>query len=272
VPADFSPLPGLIQAAYSGDTYYAASVVTANIGLSMCAGAMVDSAAGVFTAASLGLATIYGNGLSAVTDSAPTPAWTTALDGVSVVLKDPSGNVVEGLISYVSPTQINFAIPSGLNSGPVTAEVTGPANASSNILNTAVTTTSPSMFVYTQNNQTFPAAQIVSVMNGIGSTPVPLGPITFTDGVNLILTLYATGIRNHSASTDIRVEFGSSLLEQVEPTYAGKQLTYPGLDQINIPIPTSLAGSGMVSTQIILFDTASATVVASSKVAEIYFP
>jgi uncharacterized protein (TIGR03437 family) len=266
---DFGPLPAIITAAYGGDRNYSPTSATVNVGLPVCAASIVDSAAGEFAPAAEGLATIYGTGLSTVTASAPSAAWPSSLGGVSVALRDSAGNSVQGLISYVSPTQLNFYIPKGLvNPGVITAQVLGPTN--SNVLNTNLATVAPALFTsQNSSNQTIPAGQLVPVVNGVGGVAIPLGPISFTPGTDFILILYGTGLRNLPASTDIRVAFNG---RQVEPNYVGEQGTYPGLDQINVPVPESLAGAQNVTVQVLWVNTATGVTIASSNTATIVFP
>ncbi len=267
VPATLT-LPAVIQAVYSGDANYAGAAATVHVGLPICAAAIVDSASSTFAPAPGGLATIYGTGLAVAAVTASSASWPVTLGGVGVLLRDSGGNSVQGRMSYVSPAQLNFEIPPGLNPGPITAVVNGAA--ASNTLNGNLASVSPAMFVaYDANGQPVPQAQIVSVTNGVASDPAPLGPITFTSGTELVLVLYATGIRNHPSSSDVRVTFNGT---EVEPIYAGPQPTYPGLDQINVPIPASLAGAGSVTLKIVVANTGNGTVTQSSNMATLTFP
>jgi uncharacterized protein (TIGR03437 family) len=80
-------------------------------------------------------------------------------------------------------------------------------------------------------------------MNSDGSiVPTPInvsaGPVT--------LALFGTGFRASGTSGVTATVKGTA----VTVTYAGAQPDYPGLDQVNITLPSSLAGSGMVGIQI----------------------
>ena len=57
----------------------------------------------------------------------------------------------------------------------------------------------------------------------------------------LYLIAFGTGFRNRSALTNVSATVGGTA---AQVTYAGAQGTYVGLDQANILIPASLAGSG----------------------------
>jgi uncharacterized protein (TIGR03437 family) len=61
---------------------------------------------------------------------------------------------------------------------------------------------------------------------------------------NVYLILYATGIR---WTPDVAVTLGG----QPAPLYyAGPQGQYPGLDQVNVLVPASLAGAGVVEVRL----------------------
>ena len=67
-------------------------------------------------------------------------------------------------------------------------------------------------------------------------------PINLTGCTEAVLVLYATGMDNVSAS-DVQAK-----LKAVSGTvlYAGPQGSFIGVDQINVEIPLSLAGSGNI--------------------------
>jgi uncharacterized protein (TIGR03437 family) len=71
--------------------------------------------------------------------------------------------------------------------------------------------------------------------------PVPVDLGAETD--QIVLLLYGTGLRNRSALTSVSVQIGGI---GAPPTYAGAQGDFVGLDQINVPLPRSLAGRGDV--------------------------
>jgi uncharacterized protein (TIGR03437 family) len=61
----------------------------------------------------------------------------------------------------------------------------------------------------------------------------------------VVLELYGTGIRGHSAAVTCRI--GSATLPV---DYAGPQGVYFGLDQVNVALPKSLRGSGTVTVSL----------------------
>ena len=97
------------------------------------------------------------------------------------------------------------------------------------------------------NGSTTIDAAIAQCPGGAGScvpVPIDLGPPT--DQVYLIL--YATGIRHRTPSlADVSVAVGGATLP---PLYAGSQMFYFGLDQINVQLPQSLAGAGEIPVNV----------------------
>ncbi len=59
----------------------------------------------------------------------------------------------------------------------------------------------------------------------------------------LVVTLYGTGFRNSSSASAASVTIGGAA---AQIPYIGAQPQYPGLDQLNVVVPRSLAGAGEV--------------------------
>ena len=73
--------------------------------------------------------------------------------------------------------------------------------------------------------------------------PINLG--SATDQVTL--ELFGTGIRGNSGLSGVQVTIGGTALPAA---YAGPQSQYPGMDQINVILPRSLAGMGEVNLNV----------------------
>jgi uncharacterized protein (TIGR03437 family) len=71
------------------------------------------------------------------------------------------------------------------------------------------------------------------------STPIDLGG---TDN-QVILVLFGTGIRGRSSLQNVSVKIGNV---EITPSYAEYVPGLVGLDQVNLPLPRSLAGLGEV--------------------------
>jgi uncharacterized protein (TIGR03437 family) len=157
----------------------------------------------------------------------------------SITIEDSNGTTLPGSILYSSASQINFAIPAGLDAGPATVTI---GSQSASVL---LAPLAPSLF--TLNAGGLAAAYVTRVApsgavtnqpianfkNGI-YTPIPID----VTSAPAYLILFGTGIRNASFLTAI-VNGGSLPLQ-----YAGPQESIVGLDQVNLLLPSSLAGSG----------------------------
>lgn len=69
-----------------------------------------------------------------------------------------------------------------------------------------------------------------------------------------VLVLYGTGIENRPALSAVSVTIGSQTLPVL---YAGPSLVFPGVDQVNVALPSSLAGSGTVYVTVSISGTTS---------------
>ncbi|HMD50358.1 MAG TPA: hypothetical protein VKG79_14710 [Bryobacteraceae bacterium] len=164
----------------------------------------------------------------------------------------------------MSNTQANILIPSGLAAG--TAKITV-LHGSTALLKGSVTVGSSAPGLYSMNSdgagvaaadaflapvsgprqtETVFACNPPALRSCLG-TPLNLGGT----GDALYVELYGTGIRG--AST-----IQTFVAGQTVPTYyAGPVAAYPGLDQVNIAIPQSLAGSGDVRVYVVVDGVAS---------------
>jgi uncharacterized protein (TIGR03437 family) len=172
-------------------------------------------------------ATVFGQNLCSQTmagDWVAPRQLPTTLGGCSVTV-----NGVGAMIQYVSPGQINFIMPAGMGSGQATVTV----NNGSQMM-TGTTTTGaagPGMFA----------------LNGMGmgegamlnATMWQMGPFsTTTNGQPTYVALYATGL---DLSTKPTVTIGGM---PADVMWFGDAPGYAGLQQINIMLPSGMAGAG----------------------------
>jgi uncharacterized protein (TIGR03437 family) len=199
------------------------------------------------------IASGFGQGMSAGTESAPSAALPTVLANTFVTVKDSAGAERRAPLFFVAPTQINYLVPEGTARGPATVTVTsaGQVTASGMVTVDAV---APGLFTANFDGRGAPAAaaitaapdftQTVQAVARCGSaagscvpSPIDLGP----EGTLVVLTLYGTGIRGRSAPAAVTARIGN----MAAPVYyAGPQSEFPGLDQVNVLIPRALAGRG----------------------------
>jgi uncharacterized protein (TIGR03437 family) len=77
------------------------------------------------------------------------------------------------------------------------------------------------------------------------SNQVVAAPIDLSiEGDIVVLQLYGTGLRRRLNLSDVKVTIGGV---ECAVLYAGPQNQFPGLDQVNIQLPPSLRGAGLVN-------------------------
>jgi uncharacterized protein (TIGR03437 family) len=185
-----------------------------------------------------GICAVFGSGFSTNTVTASSTPLPDSLDGTSVYV-----NGRRAPLFFVSPAQVNFQMPFDTYNG-----FWGHFNIMVVAKDGTVTygwtfmaDTAPAIFTRLGNGQGAPAALAsadgvkfnIEVSNSDGSP-------TVIDAGSYV-SLYGTGIRH--ASGPVSVSVGGT---SVSTLFAGPHGTYPGLDQVNIQIPTSLAGRGDV--------------------------
>lgn len=193
----------------------------------------------------------YGAGLAGRITAAESPDWPQTLGGVSLSVRDSQGAERPARIAFASPGQVNYHLPSGLAEGPATATV---RTADGRTLSAPifVRPLSPGLFVADATR--LAAAWVIRVKpdgEQILEPVVELAPggalrgaaIDLSiEGDIVVLQLFGTGIRGAAPGSV------TATIDGVPATvlYSGPQNQFPGLDQVNIEIPRSLAGRGVV--------------------------
>lgn len=200
----------------------------------------------VFAADSIGSA--FGTGFTNATAAAETNPAPTTLAGLTLTIEDSAGVARQAPLFFASPGQVNFQVPAGVAAGPASIAVSGAAGAAAQRSEILVRGVAPGLFgvngfaaanviSYQDGGQTVANAVRVTAAGAVELNPIDLGP----DGRQVFLILYGTGIRAHAA--DVTARIGNTT---VTAAYAGAQGTFAGQDQINIEIPRSLRGAGIV--------------------------
>ncbi|MDQ2947660.1 MAG: hypothetical protein M3Y27_17290, partial [Acidobacteriota bacterium] len=210
----------------------------------------VLSAYGTYSLAPGAIASAYGSNMTSQPLTASVIPLPQALGGVTVKVRDIAGTERTAGLFYVSPTQVNFEIPPATVNGAAAVTIT---TASGTLTGTAqILTVSPGLYTANATGQGAAAAQVVTATrngnvtalsfqcDGTGQNCTPL-PIDLSGGNQVALVLYGTGLRGRSALAKVSANIGPAV---GTATYAGPQGTFVGLDQVNIQIPSSLAGSG----------------------------
>ena len=215
----------------------------------------VTSTDGGTTLAPEAIASAFGSGLGTTPQNADSLPLPTTLGGTSVSVTDANGIIRSAELFYVSSTQVNYQVPPGVSIGKasVTVSLNGDPVAFGSATLAAV---APGIYSADGTGKGV-AAGIAYTLHADGSnsvaniaqctsgtcTAVPIDFGLASDQVTL--ELFGTGIRGHTVSVTCKI--GSST---VPVAYAGPQNIFVGLDQINIPLPQSLRGSGSMTVQL----------------------
>ncbi len=194
------------------------------------------------------IAAIFGANLAVRTELAQVLPLPLELAGTVVTI-----NGIVAPLFFVSPTQVNFAVPPTVETGPATIIVSNPAG--SYALGTVeIVASLPAIFTADATGRGDAAA--VATVDGVNYQTAPFD-VTVNGRPN-ILVLFGTGIRRASAadpnddngvaeSVNITIDGRSA-----QVLYAGAQGFFAGLDQINVELPQSLAGGGPRRVEVIV--------------------
>jgi uncharacterized protein (TIGR03437 family) len=203
---------------------------------------------------------VFGANLASGSASATAVPLPLSLAGTSVKITDQAGVDHTAPLYFAAPNQVNLLIPSEVPLGPVRITVTN-SNGDTFPIVTAATGTSPGLFAANADGRGIAAAQVVRVFKD-GSQSVENvakldaaqklfvpAPISF-GSEQLFLTLYGTGIRHTQGQSSVTCTING---QDLPVLFAGAQPTFLGLDQINVRLPASFAGTG-VATVVIRVD------------------
>ena len=172
-----------------------------------------------------------------------------SLLGTTVTVLDSLGETAGATLFYVSPGQVNYQMP-GMYPGPGTVTI---ASGDGHSVSAPVLISMVSPGVFTLNPAGLVAAgvkrvhadgssdeeSIFAVSDGqVAPLPVSLGPA----GDQVFLEICGTGIRA-AGQGNVQVRIGGV---SAPVSFVGPGLV-PGLDQVEVQVPASLAGRGKVS-------------------------
>jgi uncharacterized protein (TIGR03437 family) len=192
--------------------------------------------------------------LAAETKAAESRPLPLSLAEVSVKIKDRTGTELVAPLFFVSPTQINYQIPAALALGSATVTVFRQTEIIA-LGTLEIAATAPGLFSANANGQ---GAAVGALQRRKADGTDVFEPLAeFDERQNLFLpraldlrtpneqyflTLYGTGIRFRNPGLPVVAQIGDT---EVEVLYAGSQPEFIGLDQVNLRLPTTLAGRGL---------------------------
>jgi uncharacterized protein (TIGR03437 family) len=200
-----------------------------------------------------GLAFAMGQNLAPAGDQivGPSPI---GFDGTSVSITDSKGNITSAPLLYVSPGQITFQVPASVAAGTASITVKAPGS-SQTANNVVIAPVAPAVFALNGNGlvagyavrvssggtQTIEPAYALNTQGYYSATPINMGAATD----QVYLAFYATGVQAAGlANVTVTVNGVNAPV-----LYAGSAGD-GGVDQINVQLPASLAGSGTVALQL----------------------
>ena len=202
------------------------------------------------------LASGYGTGLATQAGSPSATPLPTFFNGTTVSVQDAAGALRLGQLFFVGPGQVNFIVPAATGTGTAVVTVTGGDGATATG-NVEVSPVTPSLFAMPGGNVAA-AVGLRATAAGVQSpveifqctaagvctaSPIDLGPA----GEVVVVTLFGTGLRKNTDLAKVKATIGGV---DTPVLFAGAQGQFAGLDQVNLQIPASLRGRGVV--QIVL--------------------
>jgi uncharacterized protein (TIGR03437 family) len=219
------------------------------------------------------IASAFGVDLATEAAGAVSTPLPETLAGTRVQVTDSKGVTRAASLFFVSPTQVNYLLPSGMAEGLASVTITN-RNGLASRGNVQINAVAPSVFSADSTGKGVAAADVVRVRsdgkqfwerasrfdpatNQVIAQPIDLGAERGPDSDKVYLILYGTGIRGRAELTQVKVKLGDVY---VQAEYAGKQGGFAGLDQINALIPRQLIGRGEVNVELIVNGQAANTV------------
>ena len=187
------------------------------------------------------IAATFGSGMANGSYSPSSLPLPKTLGGTTITV-----NGVAAELLYVSLSQINYMVPSATASGNATVEIkTGGTVVARGTI--TVANVAPALFTITADGKGIPAG--FSTFDGVSLQVLfnsDLSARVLSPGTAArpnFLVLFGTGFRKRTALSNVRVTIGG-IVSQID--YAGTQGSYAGLDQLNVVIPNTARGSGLV--------------------------
>jgi uncharacterized protein (TIGR03437 family) len=195
----------------------------------------------------------FGNALGTTTVAAGSLELPDLLGGSQITVKGQAGRSRNAPLLFVSPSQINFQVPPDTSTGTATLTITS-GDGSLTFSTIEVVDVAPGLFAADANGRGVAAAAVVRVKPDGSQKYEPVStfdaetrqsvalPIDFGPETDQVyLALFGTGLRFRSGLGAVNLMIGNTA---ATVTYAGSQNYYVGLDQVNVLLPRTLAGSG----------------------------
>lgn len=201
---------------------------------------LVSSASFTAPVAPGSIATIFANegqSLTSTTSAATGLPLPTNISGTQVLVNGEPASLF-----YVSPTQINFLMPT-TNIGAINLTVIG--SSGQRVDGTGLTGPNPGIFVSNRITAALVTADGRSYQRTVDASGNAIPVSVSSAGRPNYLVLFGTGLRS---LTGIQVKIGG---QDCNVLFAGPHSQYAGLDQINVQLPESLRGVGLTGVTVL---------------------
>ena len=200
----------------------------------------------------------YGANLASGTAAATTLPLPEQLGGVTVRVIDSLNREFAAPLFYVSPSQINLLLPAGLANGPATI-LAGQAGSGGSVAagSLLIQPRAPALFTANSDGRGAPAALLFRLRADGSSSYEPVSrydstlkqylprPIEFGPSTDqLFLVVFGTGMRAASSLNTVEARLDQQVLPDLPAlpvSFIGPAPGFAGVEQINIPLPRSLA-------------------------------
>lgn len=195
----------------------------------------------------------FGSRLATATQTAVANPLPTTLAGTVIKVRDSQGVERAAPLFFVSPSQVNYVMPTGTANGAATITITG-GDGTVATANVPIEPIAPALFAADASGRGLAAAVALRIKaTGEQSyepiaqydaaqqrmTPLPINLAAESEEVFLIL--YGTGLRRHAGLSNISARIGGV---DAQVLYAGAQGDFVGLDQVNVRLSRALVGRG----------------------------
>src|SRR5262245_26773407 len=204
----------------------------------------------------------FGSGLAEFTEFAG-PDLPETLANRRILVRDSAGVEKPARLFFVSPTQINYLMPEGLQNGAMVVKLMSSSNELIKVDLGKFESIAPGVFTANSDGGGVPAAFVTRVKPGneqitepvaqldvaqsrFVPMPIDLGPETEF----VVLTLFGTGWRQLGSLPNTKVTIGGV---DCPVEYVGLQPTFFGVDQINARLPRALISKGEVDVKVSFF-------------------
>ena len=197
------------------------------------------------------LAALFGPALATRVERASSAQLSASLAGSSVQMRDSAGVMFTALLVVATPSQVNILVPAGLAAGP--AQFTVRSSDGRIAVGTHdIASVAPGLFSANASGSGLAAGLVQTAgrtgtslsliaacqPSGCAANQIDVGnPLE-----QVYLWLFGTGIGTTGGSQRVRATVGGI---DVPVVFAGPNGEYPGLDQVNLTLPATLAGKGL---------------------------